>query len=238
MANGGRAVQIRVTLEIDTADSVRLITMPGWTGAALMCSRAQYRGIRNRDDFERPGVYVLLGEGTPGDPRQQLYIGQTNAAGERLDNHRGRKGFWTDLILFTTTDDSLNTALCRHIEQRLYQQADKIGRVHLLNGNRPGGARLHPSDRDTADDYLRRMLLIYPLLGINAFVPAALPDPIPPAEPDPPEPDPPRTGPARTGPARTGPARTGPARTEPARTGPARTGPARTGPARTGFRTR
>ncbi len=180
MTQGGKPIQISVTLETGTADSVRQIRVLGWTGSAVMCSRSQYESIRKRDDFNRPGVYVLVGPGNAKDQRQQIYIGQTNAAGERIDNHRGRKDFWTDLVLFTTGDGSFNSAHFRHIEQKLYSLATAAGRAYLLNGNKPGGAYLSAADTSAADDFLDRMLIVYPLLGIAAFEPSHPTSPLPP----------------------------------------------------------
>lgn len=169
MTQGGKPIQISVTLETGTTDSVRQIRVPGWTGSAVMCSRSQFESIRKRDDFNRPGVYVLVGPGDARDQRQHIYIGQSNDAGERLDNHKGRKDFWTNLVLFTTGDGAFNSSHFRHIEQQLYERAVTAGRAYLLNGNKPGGAWLHAVDRSAAEAFLENMLLVYPLLGVMAF---------------------------------------------------------------------
>lgn len=70
-----RGTSVRLFLVDGTPDGLRLVEKSNWTGLASMCSRAQYPDVRSRDEFGRPGVYVLVGPSEDGSNRQKLYIG-------------------------------------------------------------------------------------------------------------------------------------------------------------------
>jgi hypothetical protein len=134
-----------------------------------MCARAQYPDVRDREEFSRPGVYLLLGPSPSGTNRQTVYIGQADAAQERLDNHLRHKEFWTHLILFSSKDTNLNKAHVQYLESRLIEIASRAKRVDLDNGNAPRVPALSEADRADADAFLDDMLTIYPILGVGAF---------------------------------------------------------------------
>ncbi len=52
-----RGVSVRLFL----TEEYRLLEISNWTGIAAMCSRAKYPENRDREEFGRPGVYVLVG---------------------------------------------------------------------------------------------------------------------------------------------------------------------------------
>ncbi len=52
-----------------TPEGLRLVEKSNWNGLAVMCSRAQYPEARGRDEFSRPGVYLLFGPSSAGSGR-------------------------------------------------------------------------------------------------------------------------------------------------------------------------
>jgi len=141
-----------------------------WTGSAVVCSRAQYASIRLlREEFSRPGVYVLVGPSSSPRVDSRIYVGEGDVLRERLDQHNKSKDFWTRLIAFTSSDGALNKALIKYIESRLAKQAAEAGRAELDNGNVPPQAVLNEADLADAATFLADMLVIYPLLGVDAF---------------------------------------------------------------------
>jgi len=116
-----------------------------------------------------PGVYLLVGPTESGVPAQRVYIGETDDLPGRLDNHNAKKDFWNRAIVFTSKDDNLNKAHIRHLECRLIGLAQVAKRVELENGNVGSLPPMSEPDRSEAEAFLADMLLIYPVLGLQAF---------------------------------------------------------------------
>jgi hypothetical protein len=166
---GRRGTSIRIFLADGTPEGLRVVEKSNWTGRALMTSRTLYPEVRQREEFERPAVYLLRGpaEGQGFDSR--IYIGEADAARTRIDSHVRAKDFWTSLILFTSKDENLNKAHVRYLESRLLARAHEAKRAEIDNTNVPQAPALSEADRADAESFLEDMLLIYPVLGVSAF---------------------------------------------------------------------
>jgi hypothetical protein len=134
-----------------------------------MTSRAQYPDVRKREEFERPGVYLLRGPAEGQSFETRVYIGEADVARSRLDSHVRDKDFWTSLILFTSKDENLNKAHVRYLESRLLARAHEAKRAEIDNSNVPQTPALSEADKADAESFLEDMLLIYPVLGVSAF---------------------------------------------------------------------
>jgi hypothetical protein len=160
---------IRLYLADGRADGFRLVEKPNWTGLGLVSSRSDYPRARKRDEYTRPGVYLLAGPPSGTGLKDQLYIGEADDLRDRVDQHLRNKDFWTTAVSFTSKDENLNKAHVRYLEARLVQLASKAGRVDLLNGTVPALPKLSEPDRADMEAYLREMLVILPLLSVVAF---------------------------------------------------------------------
>jgi hypothetical protein len=127
-------VSIRLYLADGRADGFRLVEKSNWTGLGLVSSRSDYPRARKREEYSRPGVYLLTGPASGSGLKDQLYIGEADDVRERVDQHLKNKDFWTAVVAFTSKDENLNKAHVRYLEARLVQLASKAGRVKLLNG--------------------------------------------------------------------------------------------------------
>lgn len=134
-----------------------------------MAPRTRYPDLRKRPDLGGPGVYVLVGPTESGVPAVRLYIGETDDVPGRLDSHQRNKDFWKGAIVFTSKDGNLNKAHIRYLEARLIQLAQEAERSDLENGNVGSMPPLAEPDTAEAEAFLREMLLIYPVLGPQAF---------------------------------------------------------------------
>lgn len=145
-----------------------MIEKSNWTGLGLVCSRADYLLVRRREEWSRPGVYLLTAQ--PDDvERGRLYVGEADDVGGRVDNHVKNKDFWSTVVAFTSKDDNLNKAHVRYLESRLLALAAKADRVVLLNGTAPPLPRLSEADVAEMEGYLSEMLVVLPLVGVVAF---------------------------------------------------------------------
>ncbi len=167
------AATIRVFLADGTPHGIRVVDKTNWTGRGVEFARVDWPRARTRDDFGRPGVYVLTGEADDG--LMRVYVGEADVLGDRIAQHYSgpsAKEFWTRAVAFGSTSESLNKAHVRHIEARLVALAGAAKRAKLENSAVPSEPKLSEPDRAEAEAFLEDLLLIYPLLGIDAFTTA------------------------------------------------------------------
>jgi hypothetical protein len=164
-----RPASIRIYLADGRADGFRLVEKSNWTGLGLVCSRSDYPRVRRREEWSRPGVYLLTAPARADSLRDLLYVGEADDVRDRMDNHLKNKDFWTGVIAFTSKDDNLNKAHVRYLEARLLQLASVADRAQVQNGTSPPTPRLSEADQADMEGYLAEMLVILPLLGVSAF---------------------------------------------------------------------
>jgi hypothetical protein len=68
---------IRIYVEEGDPEGVRIIDQMNWTGQAVVFPREKWGEIRQRKEFEEPGVYILIGYTSNKDDLPTLYIGVT-----------------------------------------------------------------------------------------------------------------------------------------------------------------
>ncbi|MGH2661966.1 MAG: GIY-YIG nuclease family protein [Actinomycetota bacterium] len=110
---------------------------------------------------------MLLGEDSDG--RTQAYIGQ-GFEGSRLPIHEKdqKKAFWNRVVVFRTTDATLDKTFALYLESQLIDLAQKADRA-TLNQNKTNAPALGAADLDLANWLLEESLLICRLLGLDVF---------------------------------------------------------------------
>ena len=112
-----------------------------WTGHVLMTPRTQLSAALKRAEARYTGVYLLLGEDDNG---PLVYIGEGEDIGDRIKSHDTKKDWWTIVMLITSAANNLNKAHVKYLESRLVEEARRIGKVALDNGNTPVPERSGP----------------------------------------------------------------------------------------------
>jgi hypothetical protein len=166
-----RPTSIRIFLAEGVPEGLRIVEKSNWTGRAVVAGRAQLGQALARDELNQPGVYVLTGPAEEGAPR--LYVGEADVLRERLRQHVAGKDFWTRFVAFTSTNEGLNKAHVRYLESRLLELAKAANQWSLDNSTAPSPPPLSEPDRADAEWFLQEMLVIFPLLGVDAFETAA-----------------------------------------------------------------
>ena len=166
-----RPTSIRIFLAEGVPEGLRIVEKSNWTGRAVVAGRTQLGEALARDELNQPGVYVLTGPAEEGAPR--LYVGEADVLRERLRQHVAGKDFWTRFVAFTSTNEGLNKAHVRYLESRLVELAKTANQWSLDNSTAPSPPPLSEPDRADAEWFLQEMLVIFPLLGVDAFETAA-----------------------------------------------------------------
>ncbi|MBI1893160.1 MAG: GIY-YIG nuclease family protein [Candidatus Rokubacteria bacterium] len=157
-------------LFIPHGDAKRLRTgeVSNWTGKALAAPRTDVDELLAREELENSGVYFLFGsDPNTGDPL--AYIGEAEIVRDRLKQHRS-KDFWVWVVVFVSKDENLTKAHIRYLENRLIEEAKKIGRYRLENSNITT-AKLPESDREDMEVFLSRIQQMLPVLGSDLLTP-------------------------------------------------------------------
>lgn len=165
-----RGVSIRLFLADGTPDGLWVAEKSNWAGVALVVPRTLYSRVRSeREEMRRAGVYVLTGPSETSPDRTRVYIGEADALRTRLDYHHRGTDFWTRAVVFASKDGSLNKAHVKHIESRLITLAHEAGRCEVGNSNAPALPALSEAERADTEAFLDDMLMIYPVVGVEAF---------------------------------------------------------------------
>lgn len=163
-----RGYSIRLFLPDGEPEGLMLVEKTNWSGQGVVCPRSLYPAKRNRPEFERTGVYLLLGEGDGVVP--DLYIGEADEVRTRLNAHsKDGKFEWQEVVFFVSKDNNLNKGHVRYLEWRLIDLATKANRAKLHNGNAGSQPSLSEADIAEAEGFLDEMRLCFPLVGADLF---------------------------------------------------------------------
>lgn len=159
---------LRIFVADGDPDGLRLVERSNWNGKAVMFPRALYPRVRERKEFQHPGVYLLLGPRSEGDG-DTLYIGEGDPVRPRFEQHYAKKDFWTRAVFFVAGPGQLNKAHVQYLEAQLVKIASAAKRMPLDNGNTPSEPTLSEADGADMDVFLQNILGMLPVLGIHAF---------------------------------------------------------------------
>jgi hypothetical protein len=173
----GEPYTIRIFVPDGDPEGLRIIDRMNWTGLGIVFPREQWAKIRQRADFSRTGVYILVGYISE-DDLPTLYIGQGDVVRPRLENHIQNKEFWNKAIVFVSSAGGLNRAHATWLEHALIRRATAAKQSHLDNNTEPQEPALSEAEKADTGAFLREILQILPLVGLNAFeIPKALAEP-------------------------------------------------------------
>lgn len=154
-------------------NGVRTIKTVLRTGQALYFPRDKWPEAKGQEECQRLGVYILGGhveleDGTE-DDLPTIYIGQSGDLRKRIDEHIKNKDFWDWGMIISSSSDDLNEAHAKWLEQALIKKGQEIGQARVQNAQQPSENKLAQADRVNMETFMRDMLQILPLVGVQAF---------------------------------------------------------------------
>lgn len=169
---------IRIFVPDGDPEGVRIIDRMNWTGLGIVFPREKWPTTKQRPEFSRAGVYILVGYRAEGDELPTVYIGEGDVIRSRIESHFQSKDFWSRAIVFTASNNSLNKAHVKWLEYALVSRAAEAKQSILDNGTEPQEPGLSEAERSDTQGFLREILQILPLVGLRAFeVPRAVAEP-------------------------------------------------------------
>lgn len=160
---------IRIFVADGDPEGVRVIDQMNWTGTGIVFPRGLWPKVKARKEFDRAGVYILVGYAENDDELPRLYVGEGDGIRARIDLHDQKKEFWTWGISFTSNAGALNKAHVQWLEYGLVQRAKEAGQCILDNGNAPQAPALSEHEEADVAGFLDQMLRILPLVNLRAF---------------------------------------------------------------------
>jgi hypothetical protein len=165
----GSGYTIRIFVADGDPEGVRVIDQMNWTGTGIVFPRGLWPAVKARKEFDRAGVYILVGYGESDDELPRVYVGEGDGLRARIEQHDQKKEFWTWAISFTSNAGALNKAHVQWLEYALVQRAKDAGQCILDNGNVPQAPALTEHEEADVAGFLHHMLRILPLVSLRAF---------------------------------------------------------------------
>ncbi|MFZ1570178.1 MAG: GIY-YIG nuclease family protein [Thiolinea sp.] len=158
-----------ITVFATTGDpqGIRHVDKSNWSGYGVVFPKELFANLKHEPGFNQAGVYVLVGNAA----EETIYIGEADPLGERLRKHVANKEGWDWGIYFFDQNHKIGKTEVQFLEHALVNLAQQYNRAVLLNKNTPMSPTMSPVARATAQAFFADMLLILPMLGINAFTP-------------------------------------------------------------------
>lgn len=161
--------QVKLFLVDGTPGGLTTAEITNWTGHVVSARRSDLADLLKREEAERTGVYLLLGDDEEAVGDTRCYIGEADVVATRLRSHVKEKSFWNQVVIITSKDTNLTKSHGRYLESRLIELATQAGRVTLENGTAPPTPRLPEADASDMEYFLGQLQIVLPVLGINAI---------------------------------------------------------------------
>jgi len=153
-------------------------TLANWTGVAYKIPRTELDKCKERDDLKQSGVYFLFGTSDE-TGKGVVYIGQAGARknGEgilnRLQEHKRNpeKDYWTEAIVFTTSNNSFCPTEISYLENRFCNLALEANRYEVKNGNDPTPGNITEEKESEMEEFIDYAKVIMGTLGHKLFEP-------------------------------------------------------------------
>lgn len=161
--------QVKLFLVDGTPGGLTTAEITNWTGSVISARRSDLAELLRREEAERTGAYLLLGEDEDAVGDTRCYVGEADVVAARLRSHAKEKQFWSHAVVITSKDTNLTKSHVRYLESRLIELATQAGRVTLENGTAPPRPRLPEADLSDMEYFLGQLQIVLPVLGVNAI---------------------------------------------------------------------
>jgi hypothetical protein len=161
--------QIKLFLVEGTPGALTTAEITNWTGHVLLARRSELAELVKRDEAQRTGAYILLGDDEAAIGNTRCYIGEADIVADRLRYHERDKDFWDRVVIITSKDANLTKAHGRYLESRLISLATRAGRVTRENNTAPTVPAMPEADASDMDHFVSQLQIVLPVLGINAI---------------------------------------------------------------------
>ena len=165
---------------IDGEPSGRIkCSLANWTGIAYKIPRTSLDKCKDMDILKQSGVYFLFG--TDKEDNAVVYIGQAgirkNGKGLllRVQEAHPSIDYWTETIMFTTSNNSFGPTEISYLENRFCNLALAAKRYDVKNGNDPTPGNITEEKESEMEEFIEYAKVIMGTLGHKLFDPVSKP---------------------------------------------------------------
>ena len=171
-----RGKSINLFLMDGTAVGRVKCTLANWTGVAYKIPRTDLDKCKEREDLKQSGVYFLFG--ISDDTGENIvYIGQAGARknGEgilyRLQEHKrdGSKDYWTEAVVFTTSNNSFGPTEISYLENRFFNLAKDAKRYNVKNNVDPTSGHVTEEKESELEEFIEYAEIVMGTFGHRVF---------------------------------------------------------------------
>ena len=143
--------------------------LSNWNGRVYKIARNEIAKFSERKDSENTGVYFLFGKDI--DNNDTIYVGEAEKMISRLKQHLkdNLSQYWNECIVVISSDDILNKAHAKYLENRFYNLAQNSGRAVVLNSSVPTCSSVSEYDEAMLDEFINNAKMLVNALGYKVF---------------------------------------------------------------------
>lgn len=149
--------------------------LANWTGIAYKIPRTMIDKCSDLSILNQSGVYFLFG--TDDNDRPVVYVGQAGSRKNgkglllRVKEDHPSIDYWTEAIMFTTTNNSFGPTEISYLENRFCNLAIQAGRYQVKNGNDPNPGNITEEIECELEEYIDYAKIVMGTLGHKVLEP-------------------------------------------------------------------
>ena len=137
------------------------------------CSCKLYRILRTdsgflqefKEELEKPALYILLNR-----QKRKAYVGETDAFLTRLSQHIAKKNFWSEVLAFTSNDDSVSKTEVQYLESLAYGAVLSLNSFDLSeNTVVPKAPHMNRIQKSKTEDFFKYVQYLTEFIGCDIF---------------------------------------------------------------------
>lgn len=160
--------KITIFLNDGLPKGLRSVRIDQWIGKAVCAPRGSIKKIDYLEIENSSCIYFLVGPNEKND-LPDIYVGETDSFGNRLNDHNYKKDWWQELVVFYSLDKSLAKTGARYLEKICIERLRKAGKCNLMNGNDRTETNILEEDKAGLEEFFINITTILPLLGYDIF---------------------------------------------------------------------
>jgi len=147
---------------------LRSVRIDQWIGKATCAPRTSLKKMDYEELKSSACVYFLVGQSEDGG-LSNVYVGETDVFGSRVNDHDYKKDWWQEIIVFFSQDGSLTKTSAKYLECVCLKRLKDAGKCNIMNGNIPTQTTILQEDVSGLEEFFANTTIVLPLLGYDIF---------------------------------------------------------------------
>lgn len=163
---------ITMILKDGTSTGILECTLDNWDGLCYKIPRTRLKEATLLNGIKNNGIYILFGEDEK-TGNEVAYIGKSTNVLNRIDEHKRKKDFWNEALVFVTGSNNINPAHIAFLEYELCKLAKEINaetkKYVIINDQKPKDPNLNAAENIKAKRFKEKVIIITSTLKYKLF---------------------------------------------------------------------